>query len=192
MTSVDEGVRVLSARLVGLLAVSGVLALTATGCSSKPSPAPTPPPTYKSSGNLCDQIDTNSLAAVLGPLKQNQAQPSSGGGTVIGQSCTLHFGPSIPVEVSFQMATNGASVADYYNGLRGVEEKQTQLSQVSGLGQDAYTYEDQTGPHLVTYDGNLYLSYAVVLGGLPQSSVPSGVTGAEVASAHATMAKLAR
>jgi hypothetical protein len=192
-------VRALSARVVGLLAVSGVLALTVAGCSSKPSPSPAPtvsspdaPRTYKSAGNLCDQIDTGGLAAVLGPLKQNKAQPPAGGGTVISQSCTLQFGASIPVEVSFQMATNGASVADYYKGLRGVEEKQTQLSQVSGLGQDAYTYEDTTGPHLVAYDGNLYMSYAVVLGGLPQASVPAGVVGAEVASAHATMDKLAQ
>jgi hypothetical protein len=113
---------------------------------------------------------------------------------VVTQSCTFQFGTTmpIPVEVSIQMSSDGASVADYYQGLRGVSSKQTQLSAVSGLGQDAYTYEDTSGPHLVAYDNNLYLSYAVVLGGLPQSSVPSGVIGAEVASAHATMDKMAR
>jgi hypothetical protein len=173
-----------------VLAAAGVLVLA--GCSSPPAPAPAKPRVYKATGDLCARIDRTSLSAVLGPLRSSQAQPGVAGGTTHAQSCTLHFGAAtpIPVEISIQLATNGASVAGYYNGLRGIEEKQTQLSTVSGLGQDAYTYEDVTGPHLVAYDNNLYLSYAVVMGGLPQSSVPQGVTGAEVASAHATMDKM--
>jgi hypothetical protein len=172
---------------VGLLG----LVLVVAGCSS----TPPPPPVYRATGNLCVQVDHNALAAVLGPLKSSKGAPGTGtgGGTVVAQSCTFQFGATpIPVEVSIQLATDGSSVSSYYQGLRGVEEKQTQLSTVSGLGQDAYTYEDATGPHLVAYDNNLYLSYAVVMGGLPQSSVPSGVVGAEVASAHATMSQLAR
>jgi hypothetical protein len=175
-------------KLVYLLASLAVLA----ACSSSPPPAP-PPRVYKAAGNLCQRVDLNSLSAVLGPLKTSKAQPGVGGGAVTTQDCSFQFGTTIPipVEVSIQLAANGASVASYYAGLRGVEEKQTQLSTVSGLGQDAYTYEDVTGPHLVAYDNNLYLSYAVVMGGLPPSSVPSGVVGAEVASGHATMEKLA-
>jgi len=179
-------------KLVNLLALPALLLLSA--CHSSPAPAPTHSArTYRATGDLCRHIDRNSLAAVLGPLKSQRSAPGAGGGTVATQSCTLQFGTTvpIPVEVSIQLATNGASVADYYRGLRGVEEKQTRLSPVSGLGQDAYTYEDTTGPHLVAYDNNLYLSYAVVMGGLPQSSVPSGVVGAEVASAHATMDRMA-
>jgi hypothetical protein len=158
-------------------------------CSSPPAPAPAPR-VYKTATDLCSRVDLNSLSAVLGPLKSSKAQAGVGG----GQNCSFQFGTMmpIPVEVSIQLAASGSSVASYYTGLRGVEEKQTQLSTVSGLGQDAYTYEDVTGPHLVAYDNNLYLSYAVVMGGLPQSSVPSGVVGAEVASAHATMDKLAQ
>jgi hypothetical protein len=185
VTFVDKRGAGVDKRVAGLLAV----ALVVAGCSSSPPPAPI---LYKATGNLCVRVDHNALSAVLGPLTSSQGTPASG--TVIKQSCTFHFGTStpIPVEVSIQLATNGASVASYFDGLRGVEEKQTQLSTVSGLGQDAYTYEDATGPHLVAYDNNLYLSYAVVMGGLPQSSIPSGVVGAEVASAHATMSQLAR
>jgi hypothetical protein len=180
-------------KLVYLVTVPAVLALSA--CSSSPAPVVHPTPrVYKATGNLCERVDHNSLTAVLGPLKSSTAQPGTGGGVTVTQSCTFRFGTGlpIPVEVSIQMAANGASVASYYQGLRGVEEKQTQLSAVSGLGQEAYTYEDVTGPHLVAYDNNLYLSYAVVMGALPQSAVPSGVVGAEVASAHATMDKLAQ
>jgi hypothetical protein len=173
-------------KLVYVLGVSALLTLSA--CSSSPSPAPSKPRVYQATGNLCDRVDHNALSAVLGPLKSSHSAPAVGG----AQSCTYQFGTTvpIPVEVSIQLAPGGASVASYYQGLRGVEEKQTQLSTVTGLGQDAYTYEDTTGPHLVAYDNNLYLSYAVVMGGLPQSSVPSGVVGASVASAHATMDKL--
>jgi hypothetical protein len=188
-------------KFVYLAGVAAVLALAA--CSSSPSPSPSSSPSsrvappvrvYQATGSLCDRVDYHALSAVLGPLKMNKAQPGVGGGTVTKQDCSFQFGTTtpIPVEVSIQLAANGASVASYYTGLRGVEEKQTQLSTVSGLGQDAYTYEDATGPHLVAYDNNLYLSYAVVMGALPQSSVPSGVVGAEVASAHATMEKLVR
>jgi len=179
-------------KIVYLVGVPAILMLSA--CNSSPTPSPSPPPrVYKATGDLCSRVDQNSLAAVLGPLKSQKSAPGTGGGAVITQSCTFQFGTTmpIPVEVSIQMAANGASVADYYRGLRAVEEKQTQLSAVSGLGQEAYTYEDTTGPHLVAYDNNLYLSYAVVMGGLPQSSVPSGVVGAEVASAHATMDRMA-
>jgi hypothetical protein len=166
--------------------------LLLSGCGSSPAPSPAPS-VYKAAGNLCERVDHNALSAVLGPLKSSKGAPGTGGGTVLAQSCTFQFGTTpIPVEVSIQLATDGTSVGSYYQGLRGVEEKQTQLSTVSGLGQDAYTYEDATGPHLVAYDNNLYLSYAVIMGGLPQSSVPSGVVGAEVASAHATMSQLAR
>jgi hypothetical protein len=173
-------------KLVYIVGVSAALALSA--CSSSPSPAPPKPHVYQATGDLCGHVDHNALAAVLGPLKSSHSAPAVGG----AQSCTFQFGTSvpIPVEVSIQVAANGASIASYYQGLRGVEEKQTRLDTVSGLGQDAYTYEDTTGPHLVAYDNNLYLSYAVVMGGLPQSSVPSGVVGASVASAHATMDKL--
>jgi hypothetical protein len=184
----DAPVKLVNVPLVRAAGLAAVLALAA--CSSSPKPAPAPSPRhYQSTGDLCARIQHDSLAAVLGPLKSSTSAP--GNGPAVSQSCTLHFGPSIPVEVSIQVAANGASVAPYFQGLRGVEEKQTQLSTVSGLGQDAYTYEDVTGPHLVAYDNNLYLSYAVVMGGLPQSSIPSGVVGAEVASAHATMDKLA-
>jgi hypothetical protein len=180
-------------KFVNLTGLVAVLALAA--CSSPPKPAPAPSPrVYRATGDLCARIDHTALAAVLGPLKSSRSTPGVGGGTVTAKSCTLHFGTTvpIPVEVSIQLAPGGASVGGYYRGLRGIEEKQTQLSTVSGLGQDAYTYEDVTGPHLVAYDNNLYLSYAVVMGGLPQESVPSGVVGAEVASAHATMDNMVR
>jgi hypothetical protein len=180
-------------KVAGLFALSLVVA----GCSSAPSPGPSPapsPPVYKATPNLCDRVDHNALSAVLGPLKSSTGTPGTGGGgTVVARACTLHFGTTtpIPVEVSIRVTTDGSSVSPYYQGLRAIEDKQTQLSTVSGLGQDAYTYEDATGPHLVAYDNNLYLSYAVVMGALPPQSVPSGVVGAEVASAHATMGLLA-
>ena len=61
-----------------------------------------------------------------------------------------------------------------------------------GLGQDAYAYTNGIGTHLVAYDRNLYLSYAVVTGALPPGKVPSGIDTAEVTSARATMAALAK
>lgn len=170
-------------KLVYLLGASALLALSA--CSSSPSPAPPKPHVYQATGDLCARVDPAALAAVLGPLKSSDSAAGVGG----TQSCTFRFGTGvpIPVEISIQVSSG---VPSYYQGLRGVEEKQTRLATVSGLGQDAYTYEDVTGQHLVAYDNNLYLSYAVVMGGLPPSSVPSGVVGAAVASAHATMSRL--
>jgi len=173
-------------KLAPIVGVAAALALSA--CSSSPSPAPSKPPVYRATGDLCARVDHSALAAVLGPLRSTR----SGSAPTGTRTCSFQFGSTvpIPVEVSIQLASGGASLASSYQGLRGIEEKQTRLTPVTGLGQDAYTYEDTTGPHLVTYDNNLYLSYAVVLGALPQASLPSGVVGAEVASAHATMARL--
>jgi hypothetical protein len=175
-------------KIVNVVLLSAVLV---AGCGSPH----TSRPIYRADNDLCAHIDHDGLSAVLGPLKSTQSAPGvAGGPSMVAQSCTFHFGTTqpIPVEVSIQLSTDGASVSTYYEGLHSVEARQTQLSDVSGLGQSAYTYEDTTGPHLVAYDNNLFLSYAVVMGGLPQSEVPSGVVGAEVASAHATMDKLPR
>jgi hypothetical protein len=180
--SVDE---VLSARVVGLLVVLGWLA----GCSS---PAPS---TYRVTGDLCGRVDQAGLSATLGKLLASKPGPVTPGGLVTQQTCTLQYGEPaapIPVEVSIQLATNGGSVADYYQGLRKVAQTDGQLTAVPGLGQDAYAYTNGIGPHLVAYDRNLYLSYAVITGALPPEKVPSGIDAAEVTSARATMTALAK
>jgi hypothetical protein len=180
---------VLSARVVAML---GVLALA--GCSS-PSPAPATAHTYRATGDLCGRVDQAGLSASLGKLLESKPGTITPGGLVTQQTCTYQFGEPaarIPVEVSIQLATNGGSVADYYQGLRGVAENDGQLTPVPGLGQDAYSYTNGIGPHLVTYDRNLYLSYAVITGALPPGKVPAGIDAAEVTSARATMARLAQ
>ena len=197
----------LSARVVGLIA-SGVLALAAVGCSSSPSPAKPPASspvsspassagghTYPAAGDLCAKVDQASLTARLGKLVDSKAGAVTPGGPVTQQTCSYRFGEPtarIPVEVSVQMATNGGSVADYYQGLRGVAQSNGAVTPVAGLGQGAYRYTNGIGPHLVTYDGNLYLSYAVITGALPPGKVPAGIDAAEVASARGTMAALAQ
>ena len=46
-----------------------------------------------------------------------------------------------------------------YEGLRKAVEKDNVTTDVPGLGEGAYTYLDaDTGPNVVVYDGNLYLS----------------------------------
>ncbi len=175
--------------MLARVVVSGVLALTVAACSS---PAPS---TYRATGDLCGRIDQASLSATLGKLVESKPGPVTPGGLVTQQTCALQYGEPaarIPVEVSIQLATNGGSVADYYQGLRKVAQSNGELTPVPGLGQDAYAYTNGIGPHLVTYDRNLYLSYAVVTGALPPEKVPAGIDAAEVTSARATMAALAK
>jgi hypothetical protein len=184
--------------------VSGFLALLVAGCSTSSTPSPAPAPSmssassgrvYQATDDLCGRVDRAGLSATLGKLLESRPGPVTPGGLVTQQTCTLQYGEPtarIPVEVSIQLATNGGSVADYYLGLRKVTQANGPLTPVPGLGQDAYAYTNGIGPHLVAYDGNLYLSYAVITGALPPGKVPSGIDAAEVTSARATMTALAK
>jgi hypothetical protein len=178
-------VRELSSRVAGLC-----LVLLVAGCSAPRKPTPLP---YVVSGDLCGKVDQARLTAALGPVLSSRPAAVSSAGTVTQQDCSYQFGEPaarIPVEVSIQMTAGGVSIADYYQGLRRVAQTNGPVSAVAGLGQDAYSYTNGIGSYLVTYDRNLYLSYAVVTGALAPGQIPTGIDAAEVASARATLIKL--
>ena len=178
--------RALSARVTWLFAI---LLLAACSASSKPTPLP-----YVVSADLCAKVDQARLTATLGPVLSSKPAPGSAGGTVTQQDCSYQFGEPaarIPVEVSIQMTAPGVSIADYYQGLRRAAQANGPVTAVAGLGQDAYSYTNGIGSYLVTYDRNLYLSFAVVTGALAPGEIPAGIDAAELASARATLAQLA-
>lgn len=146
---------------------------------------------YKAPAKPCDVVDYASLSAVLGPVSQAKAPRTTRGGVVTTSMCSPVFGNPgrrIPVTIEIQIIDEGGSTADFYTGMRGAQS--TPLTDIPGLGQAAYTYTDPiTGPHLATYDGNLYLTIAV-LTGVSTDAPPPGIDQAMIASAQTTMTAL--
>jgi hypothetical protein len=66
--------------------------------------------------------------------------------------------------ISLEITTSKiGSTQAFYEGMRAVQQKSTAVTDVPGVGQQAAVYTDpDTGPHLLAYDGNLYLSIALI------------------------------
>ena len=160
-----------------------------SGASAGATPSTTA--VYKPPANPCDVVDYASLSAVLGPVSPATSPRTTRGGVVTTAMCRPVFGKPgarIPVTIEVQIVDEGGSTADFYAGMRGVQRDP--LTDVPGLGQAAYTYTDPaTGPHLATYDGNLYLTIVVLTGAI-RAAPPAGIDQAMIASARNTMAKL--
>ncbi|MFI7598230.1 hypothetical protein [Actinoplanes sp. NPDC049681] len=61
------------------------------------------------------------------------------------------------------MISKARSAQAFYEGMRGAQQRSTAVTNVPGLGQQAAVYTDPTiGPHLLAYDGNLYLNIALI------------------------------
>lgn len=61
------------------------------------------------------------------------------------------------------MTSKEGSVQGFYDGMRGAQQRSTAVTDVPGVGQQAVAFIDPTtGPHLQAYDGNLYLSIALI------------------------------
>jgi hypothetical protein len=119
---------------------------------------------YKAVSKPCGVIDLAPLEAVMGKdAGEIVTQSSRGLGRVTVMRCNRSLGDFTTggaVLIQIEILKNLPAEVQYA-GLRGVEEKTTTLTDVPGLGQGAYTRVDpQTGPHLVVYDGNLYMVIA--------------------------------
>jgi hypothetical protein len=167
---------------------------SSTPSSASPSTATSTgaaPAVYKATAAPCDAVDYDSLSAVLGPVSQAKSPRTTRGGVVTTAMCQPVFGKPgtrIPAIIEIQIVDDGGSTADFYAGMRGAQREP--LTDIPGLGQAAYTYTDPaTGPHLATYDGNLYLTI-VVLTGASSAAPTAGIDQAIIASARNTMANL--
>ncbi|RZU48719.1 hypothetical protein EV385_0437 [Krasilnikovia cinnamomea] len=80
-----------------------------------------------------------------------------------------------------------ASTEPIYQRMRGAAAKQFSITEVSGIGQGAYLYDDpQLGPHLATYDGNLNLEISLI----PRGGTVPDATTLLTQVATGTLAKL--
>jgi hypothetical protein len=200
-----------SLRTVGLMAVSGVLALSLTACSSDgayqppggvdgpptsegaaaPAAAAAPATADATSAEACSKIDQAALVTAFGPLVDLRPDPSATNSGITKVGCSLVFGSPterIPVDIDIRTGTP-AVIADTFKGLRGVTERGAKTTKVSGVGQQAYRFANGIATHLIVLDKGVYLDYAVVTGALDK--VPSGLDQAVTASAKATLPRLA-
>jgi hypothetical protein len=123
----------------------------------------------------CDVIDLAPLEAVMGKdAGQIVPQSSRRLGPATIMRCNRNLGDfqtGGAVLIQIEILKNLPAEVQY-TGLRGVEEKTATLTDVPGLGQGAYTRVDpQTGPHLVVYDGNLYM--VIAAGGRQHTGAPA-------------------
>ena len=167
-------------RVVRLFLALPLLLLGAAGCGSEDaaspaaagSAAPAPssaapaggaPGVYKTVSKPCASLDLTTVQAFAG--KPKEVRPDKPYESAISQMshCSVAFKEYLlQGEINFYKT---GSAQTMYDGLRKATEKDTVTTDVPGLGEGAYTYLDSgTGPHVVAYDGNLYLS--VQMGGL--------------------------
>lgn len=125
--------------------------------------------TYRSTTKGCDLISLGSLAAALGGNGSNFEKPNYER-TAIGDfaRCDRQYGaPGARSLVSIQIMIAkpaAASVAEgYWTHMRTADAKDYTLTTDPELAaQGAYGWtDDQIGPHLTVYDGNLYLRISI-------------------------------
>ncbi|MGW0504027.1 hypothetical protein [Micromonospora sp. NPDC003241] len=149
-----------------------------TGCSPTDKPQPSSPVAsseasgddrsagarYRTVDDLCAHVDLAPLIAALGAAGAYQGQAYDVAG-ITEAMCSTTLG-EMPEGAFVQVnATTGApgSGQDIFDSLRLVHQTDGVLDEIVGLGSDAYTYESsQTGRFVVTHDGNLYLTVAVI------------------------------
>ncbi|WP_203816923.1 hypothetical protein [Paractinoplanes ferrugineus] len=143
---------------------------------------------YRAPDDLCKIIDDQALTAKFGPLIDAEKGPGRTGSGLSITRCEREYGKTgarvgVLVEAN---VSDTSSMQSQFDGLKKAGDsggdKQTD---VPGLGQGAYSYDDPlTGPHLAVYDGNLYLTIAVL------SKSGPAVDDALISTAKGTMARL--
>ena len=166
-------------RFVRLLLALPLVVLAAAGCGGKEAASPEPvvaasatsagpaassaapaaaaPGVYKIDKKPCASLDLTAVQDLAG--KPKEMRPDKPYESAISQMshCNVTFKEYLLQGEINYFKTDSAKVM--YDGLRGAVEKDTATTDVPGLGEGAYTYLDAaTGPHVVAYDGNLYLS----------------------------------
>ncbi|MEV8509664.1 hypothetical protein AB0368_33220 [Actinoplanes sp. NPDC051475] len=141
-------------------------ASTAAQSSSSAAPRATTAARYVNRRDICSALDGARLTQALGVDAGNLGQPRfSDTRTSSLATCSHQYGPAgmrslISLEV---MTSQEGSVQGFYEGMRGAQQRSTTVTDVPGVGQQAAAYTDPTtGPHLMAYDGNLYLSIALI------------------------------
>ena len=147
---------------------------------------PTAPPTYRAVLKPCDVVDASAIARRLGPPQETQDRSTPVGRTMIMRCSIRYVGYVFSAQIDIMDDGTGEAM---FEGLRQVQQEQTQVNALPGIGTAAYTYTDPlTGPHLVTYDANLYMSLA--LASLRSAGVPGDVTTELAEVAKATLARM--
>ena len=139
-------------------------ASAAVGNSLEPaSPAPSRGPVYQATTTPCELLDHQLLIGTFGPDSGDVTPPQYTRNKILTtMACNRSYGHrdtgTTVVTVRVELA-DPAAVEAQYQGLRGVQQKRTSLTDVPGLGQAAYPSLDQdTGPPLALYDGNADLT----------------------------------
>jgi hypothetical protein len=168
---------------------SAVSAPTVVASAASSSAAATAGGTYKIPAKPCDAIDATALKPLAGRPVSKQPGKTSKNSVLSTTNCSVTFKAHLlQAEIDF---VDPAGVLSQYEGLRKAQEASAKTTDISGVGQGAYSYVDPaTGPNVVTYDGNLYLSF-----NLGSISLGGGQPGAEAIAplteiTKATMAKL--
>ncbi|WP_250002126.1 hypothetical protein [Actinoplanes sp. M2I2] len=149
--------------------------------------------TYKTPADPCAAIDDTALSAVLGPggkTEKGGLAPDAGPLTVT--HCDRPFGRGgarVGTAIELQIGDAGIPMESMFTGVRKVKAQTAELTDVPGLGQGAYSYGESTGPHLVAYDGNLYMT-VTVYDRTTAATPGSKIEQAMIETVRATMAKL--
>lgn len=182
-----------------LAAASAFLAACGTGSHSAPRATPpasasahppsiAPPSTgtssthtytYRSTTKGCDLIQLDSLSAALGDDAGNLANPHYEKTSVASFArCDRQYGAPgarslVDIQVMVGNPGTASAVAAFWNGMRTADAKDHTLTADPELAaQGAYGWtDDQIGPHLTVYDGNLYLRISI--NQITRQSVPA-------------------
>lgn len=121
---------------------------------------------YLNKRDVCSTLDHALLTRALGADAGNLGKPRfSDTRTSSLANCDRQYGPAgMRSLISLEVITSKVgSVQAFYEGMRGAQQKSTPVTDVPGVGQQAAVYTDPTtGPHLLAYDGNLYLTIALI------------------------------
>ncbi|MFI0797030.1 hypothetical protein ACH4OY_30760 [Micromonospora rubida] len=112
---------------------------------------------------LCPLLDQRRLREAFGEVTVAQEQTRTVSGAEV-MTCGLSAG-HLPDGLVFSVIAEvvPGEGREMFEGLRQVQMNEGPVVDVDGPGTAAYTYVDElTGTHLVTYDGDLYLSLAAV------------------------------
>ena len=147
---------------------------------STPSSTPAPeapqsaPPTlsrqrggdYVNTRDACNTLDGALFTSKLGVDAGNLVKPRFTDTSISSLAhCDREYGPAgLRTLVSLKIMISKIGPAKpFYEGTRANQQKSTPVTDVPGVGQHATIYTDPTtGPHLLAYDGNLYLSIALI------------------------------
>ena len=151
--------------------------------SSSPSASPVPSRehVYQATTRPCELLDHELLTRTFGPDSGDVTAPHYTHNTIVTtMACNRSYGrrdtSATLVNVRVELA-DPAAIETQYRGLRGAQQKRNPLTDVPGLGQAAYTYNDRdTGAQLILYDANVYLTINAITvagsGTLPALTLP--------------------